>query len=201
MRDSCSIIKVAHPHLSAGGRSADSAWDRGTQAVQAAQITFEDYFMADLDIAPLKIVGWEGVFGTLIMLCVLLPAVYFVPGTEGNGFHENSLETLHVRALGAALPCLMWRAQTAPMLKAIRMLGSLSFASSHVTPPVLLSMVGLLSQQPQPAFRPSGVALGQLNCHCLEAVVHIVLSQALQHSGQQLTSRELRMNMDKPVPG
>ena len=69
----------------------------GMQAVQAAQITFEDYFMADLNIAPLKIVGWEGVFGTLIMVCVLLPIVYFVPGTEGNGFHENSIETLHVR--------------------------------------------------------------------------------------------------------
>ena len=27
----------------------------GWQAVQAAQITFEDYFMADLDIAPLKV--------------------------------------------------------------------------------------------------------------------------------------------------
>lgn len=69
------------------------------QAVQAAQITFEDYFMADLEIAPLKIVGWEGVFGTLIMVLVLLPVVYFVPGEDGSGLHENTIETLHVRFL------------------------------------------------------------------------------------------------------
>ena len=28
------------------------------QAVQAAQITFKDYFMADLTIEPLQVVGW-----------------------------------------------------------------------------------------------------------------------------------------------
>ena len=38
------------------------------QAVQAAQITFEDYFMADLAIEPLQIVGWEGIFGTFFMV-------------------------------------------------------------------------------------------------------------------------------------
>jgi hypothetical protein len=30
-----------------------------SQSVQAAQITYEDFFMADLHIAPLKIVGFE----------------------------------------------------------------------------------------------------------------------------------------------
>jgi hypothetical protein len=65
--------------------------------VQAGQITFEDYFMADLSIAPLKIVGWEGVFGTLFMVVVVLPVIYFLPGVDGEGFHENTLETLHVR--------------------------------------------------------------------------------------------------------
>ena len=51
-----------------------------------------------------QIVGWEGVFGTLFMVCLLLPIVYFIPGTEGNGFHENSIETLHVRSLSPPLP-------------------------------------------------------------------------------------------------
>jgi len=67
------------------------------QAVQAAQITFEDYFMADLAIAPLQIVGWEGVFGTFFMVAILLPIVSVTPGQDGNGFHEDTLETLHVR--------------------------------------------------------------------------------------------------------
>ena len=66
------------------------------QCVQAAQITFEDYFMADLHIEPLKIVGYEGVFGSIAMICLLLPAVYFVKGQDGNGLHEDTLDSLHV---------------------------------------------------------------------------------------------------------
>lgn len=64
--------------------------------MQAAQITFEDYFMADLHIAPLKIVGFEGVFGSIAMICVMLPAVSLIKGHEGDGIHEDTLDTLHV---------------------------------------------------------------------------------------------------------
>eukprot|EP00891_Asterochloris_glomerata_P001583 jgi/Astpho2/1583/Aster-07912 len=67
-----------------------------SQAVQAAQITFEDHFMADLDVAPLKIVGYEGLFGSIVMMAVMLPAVYFVNGHEGDGLHEDTLDTLHM---------------------------------------------------------------------------------------------------------
>lgn len=65
-----------------------------SQAVQAAQLTFEDFFMADLAMAPLKIVGFEGVFGSIMMFGVLLPIAYYLPGPEGYGLHENSLDTL-----------------------------------------------------------------------------------------------------------
>ena len=67
-----------------------------SQAVQAAQITFEDFFMADLNIAPLKIVGYEGLFGTIAMVAVMLPIVQFVPGEDGTGIHEDTIDTLHV---------------------------------------------------------------------------------------------------------
>lgn len=46
-----------------------------SQCVQAAQITFEDFFMADLAIPPLKIVGYEGVLGAATMLLLVLPIV------------------------------------------------------------------------------------------------------------------------------
>lgn len=65
-----------------------------SQAVQAAQLTFEDYFMADLNIEPLKIVGYEGLFGVLTMVFVMLPAVYFLPGNDAGGREENTLDTL-----------------------------------------------------------------------------------------------------------
>lgn len=57
-------------------------------------MTFEDFFMADLAMAPLKIVGFEGVFGSVMMLFVLLPAAYYLPGPEGYGLHENTWDTL-----------------------------------------------------------------------------------------------------------
>ena len=46
-----------------------------SQCVQAAQITFEDFFLADLAIPPLKIVGYEGVLGAATMLLLVLPIV------------------------------------------------------------------------------------------------------------------------------
>lgn len=67
------------------------------QAVQAAQITFEDFFLSSMDISAFKIVGFEGVWGSLAMFLVMLPIVQHVPGAEGSGIHENSLDTWHVR--------------------------------------------------------------------------------------------------------
>eukprot|EP00199_Chlamydomonas_sp_CCMP681_P000784 CAMPEP_0119110376 /NCGR_PEP_ID=MMETSP1180-20130426/29240_1 /TAXON_ID=3052 ORGANISM="Chlamydomonas cf sp, Strain CCMP681" /NCGR_SAMPLE_ID=MMETSP1180 /ASSEMBLY_ACC=CAM_ASM_000741 /LENGTH=458 /DNA_ID=CAMNT_0007096685 /DNA_START=1 /DNA_END=1377 /DNA_ORIENTATION=+ len=64
-----------------------------SQAVQAAQLTFEDFFMADLNIAPAKIVAWEGVFGVIGTLGIMAPIAYFLPGKEGEGVHENILDT------------------------------------------------------------------------------------------------------------
>jgi hypothetical protein len=42
------------------------------QFVQAAQVVVEDYAMRDVGVAPLKVVGFEGLFGTLAF-ALLLP--------------------------------------------------------------------------------------------------------------------------------
>ena len=34
-----------------------------------------------------------GVQGTIALFCILLPIVYFIPGTDGEGLHEDSLES------------------------------------------------------------------------------------------------------------
>ena len=85
------------------------------QAVQAAQITFEDYFLSSMDVPPLKIVGFEGLWGAGVMLLILLPIVQLLPGKDGGGLHEDSLDTLHVRLRGAAqkpltrtVSCVPW---------------------------------------------------------------------------------------------
>lgn len=59
---------------------------------------------ADLAISPLKIVGYEGLFGTIVMFCVMLPLVQWLPGQDGQGVHEDSIDTWHVS--GGALPSL-----------------------------------------------------------------------------------------------
>lgn len=75
-----------------------------SQAVQAAQVTFEDYFMADLCIPPLKIVGYEGLFGSIAMVVVMLPLVQWLPGQDGQGIHEDTVDTL---AMIYSTPILM----------------------------------------------------------------------------------------------
>lgn len=67
-----------------------------SQCVQAAQVTFEDFFMADMAVPPLKIVGYEGLFGAATMLLVLLPIVQRLPGKDGEGIHEDSVDTWHM---------------------------------------------------------------------------------------------------------
>ena len=71
--------------------------------------------MADLAVPPLLIVGWEGVFGTAIMALVMLPIVYFLPGVDGEGLHENSVETLHVSASPPPTPISSDNASCQPM--------------------------------------------------------------------------------------
>ena len=85
------LCRTAHPvvHLHGGSCAPKEFW-------LAPQVTFEDYFMTDLDIPPAKIVGYEGLIGTLLMVGVVLPIVAFIPGEDGNGLHEDSIETLHM---------------------------------------------------------------------------------------------------------
>lgn len=67
-----------------------------SQAVQAAQLSFEDYFMSEMTVPPLKIVGYEGLFGTIAMAAVLMPIAQFLPGVDGQGVHEDTVDTLYM---------------------------------------------------------------------------------------------------------
>ena len=49
-----------------------------------------------MDIPPLKIVGYEGLFGSVAMIFVMLPIVQHLPGPEGGGIHEDSKDTWHM---------------------------------------------------------------------------------------------------------
>jgi hypothetical protein len=44
-----------------------------------------------------QIVGYEGLFGVIFTLGLMAPAAYYLPGVEGEGIHEDGLDTLEVR--------------------------------------------------------------------------------------------------------
>jgi len=66
--------------------------------VMACQLTLEEYVMTKGDNAdeddddegtpPLVVVGMEGFWGSLVMLTVVYPITYFLPGND-HGSYEN----------------------------------------------------------------------------------------------------------------
>ena len=73
------------------------------EAVQSAQVVAEDYFMRDLKFDPLTVVGYEGLFGSLLMAALMLLLAAALPGEEGEGLHENTRDTLAMLAHSAPL--------------------------------------------------------------------------------------------------
>uniref|UniRef100_A0A7S3QMG5 EamA domain-containing protein n=1 Tax=Dunaliella tertiolecta TaxID=3047 RepID=A0A7S3QMG5_DUNTE len=78
-----------------------------SQAIQAAQLTFEDFFMADLNVPPMKIVGFEGLFGVIGTLGIMAPIAYFLPGEEGEGIHEDIKDTAVMISNSRALQLIL----------------------------------------------------------------------------------------------
>lgn len=72
-----------------------------SQAVQAAQVTFEDYFMSEMSIPAMKIVGYEGAIGTFLMLFVMAPIVRLLPGTP---FLRVNKRSTHICKVKQAMP-------------------------------------------------------------------------------------------------
>ncbi|KAF6257076.1 hypothetical protein COO60DRAFT_1626921 [Scenedesmus sp. NREL 46B-D3] len=73
---------------SSGGGS-DSLQDP-LGAIQAGQVTVEDHFMSEMGMHPLKVVGWEGVIGSAVMLGGALPLLQRLPFEDGSGLAEDS---------------------------------------------------------------------------------------------------------------
>merc|ERR1719382_1632602 len=86
-----------------GGEESDSGGDTGNmmlgmslvvagQVVQAAQIIAEEFLMKSVDLPPMQIVGFEGFWGTLIMLFIVYPVLWVLPGDDG-GHMEDPIDT------------------------------------------------------------------------------------------------------------
>lgn len=66
------------------------------QLIQATQLVIEDYILHDLETHPLQLVGLKGFWGFVFCSSIVLPIVQFVHSTEGNGIHEDIVDTFHM---------------------------------------------------------------------------------------------------------
>lgn len=74
----------------------------GGQVVQAAQVIAEEWLLTDVDLPGLQIVGFEGFWGTLIMLVVAFPLLYYLPGVD-RGHLEDEPDAFSMVASDKAL--------------------------------------------------------------------------------------------------
>eukprot|EP00033_Pygsuia_biforma_P000188 GCRY01000237.1.p1 GENE.GCRY01000237.1~~GCRY01000237.1.p1 ORF type:complete len:410 (+),score=80.66 GCRY01000237.1:2-1231(+) len=79
------------------------------QAIQAGQIVIEDFLMSNIDCDPMVVVGFEGLWGTIMML-VFLVIVQFTPSSGGDFshvYHEDSIDSIHMIGNSTAIQILV----------------------------------------------------------------------------------------------
>ncbi|GKT32662.1 Solute carrier family 35 member SLC35F1/F2/F6 like protein [Aduncisulcus paluster] len=62
------------------------------QIAYASQFACEEYIMAKLHASPNQIVAFEGIYGVILTLFILVPLFYLIPGDD-NGHAEDFFET------------------------------------------------------------------------------------------------------------
>jgi len=62
------------------------------QVVQAAQVIAEEWLMKDVDLRGMEVVGWEGFWGTLMMIIIVYPLLWIIPGSD-HGHAEDVVDT------------------------------------------------------------------------------------------------------------
>jgi drug/metabolite transporter (DMT)-like permease len=84
------------------------------QFCNAVQMVFEEKFLKSRNLAPLFVVGMEGVWGVLIMACGVLPVMQHVHGSD-KGSYENASDALRMISQNHSLLayCLIYLASIA----------------------------------------------------------------------------------------
>ncbi len=76
-----------------------------SQLMSAVQMVVEEKFLKGRNLPPEFVVGCEGLFGFLMMVCIVLPTVSNIGGGEadpapplldGNGIHESAADAWHL---------------------------------------------------------------------------------------------------------
>ncbi|KDO16117.1 hypothetical protein SPRG_18346 [Saprolegnia parasitica CBS 223.65] len=70
--------------------------------ITSSQYVLEETVMRRQDMPPMMVIGLEGVWGTLLMVCVVFPIAYLLPGRD-NGHAEDVLDSLAMMANSATV--------------------------------------------------------------------------------------------------
>lgn len=62
------------------------------EVVQACQVVAQEKLLKDLQLPPMKVVGYSGVWGTVVFIVAVFPACWFIPGSD-NGHLEDVFDT------------------------------------------------------------------------------------------------------------
>jgi len=69
-----------------------------SQLVQAGQIVTEEFILKDINMPALEIVGWEGIWGLVMMVLIACPFAFICPGDDPSplgGSLENIFDSFH----------------------------------------------------------------------------------------------------------
>lgn len=65
------------------------------QILQAGQMVCEEWLLKDMDMPSLQIIGWEGIWGGMIMLLFAFPVLYLLPGSD-SGHVEDEYNSIYM---------------------------------------------------------------------------------------------------------
>ena len=78
-----------------------------SQLMSATQMVIEEKFLKSKKLPPEFVVGVEGSFGIVMMLCIALPVVGSLPGPDGAGMHENAIDAAYLFINSTPLMCMV----------------------------------------------------------------------------------------------
>lgn len=77
------------------------------QVFASLQIITEEKLLKNLQVPPMQVVGYEGVWGVMIMIVIMFPLLYSLPGDDAGGSMENALDTWRMLNNNPNLFCLI----------------------------------------------------------------------------------------------
>ena len=78
-----------------------------SQLMSATQMVIEEKFLKSKQLPPEFVVGVEGTFGMIMMICITLPIVGMLPGQDGDGIHESAIDAAYLLSNSTPLMCMV----------------------------------------------------------------------------------------------